>query len=153
MVKVNGNYYHVDVTHDSFSEGSGYPKNYIAYDYFLTDINGLSAPGLISDEIAHLIPLCESTDDMFFIKNNLIFDSYNRNTVGKAAGAFLKSQKEEGLCGVCIKFTDEDMYDKAIKKSEFQKLLYVISQNDGYGTSTYNYAENKKQLIIRIHPK
>ncbi len=153
MVKVNGNYYHVDVTHDSFTQDIGYPKNYIAYDYFLVNEDGLSTPGLISEKIRDIIPEVTSDADTYFVKNNLIFDSYNRNTVGKAAGKYLREQKKDGYCGVSIKFTDKKDYDKALKKSEFQKLLYVISQNDGYGAKTYNYGTNEKQLTIRIHPK
>jgi len=153
MVKVNGNYYYVDVTHDSFTQDIGYPENYIAYDYFLTDSKGLSAPDLVSEKIVSVIPGITSDEDNFFIKSGLKFSSYNRNTVGKAAGTFLKTQKEEGYCGVSIRFENKADYDKALKKAEFQKLLYVISQNDGYGAKTYNYGTNEKQLIIRIHPK
>ncbi len=153
MVKINGNYYYVDVTHDSFTKDIGYPDNYVAYDYFLTNAQGLSRPDLISEKIASVIPAVESDEDNFFVKSGLVFSSYNRNTVGKAAGAFLKAQKDEGYSGVSIRFENKPHYDKALKKSELQKLLYVISRNDGYGAKTYNYGTNEKQLIIRIHPK
>ncbi len=153
MIRVNGNYYHIDVTHDSFTQDIGYPKNYVAYDYFLVGGSGLSKPDTISGKISEIIPSVESDSDTYFIKSGLLFDSYNRNTVGKAAGEYLKKQKKEGYCGVSIRFTDKADYDKALKKSEFQKLLYVISQNDGYGAKTYNYGTNENQLIIRIHPK
>lgn len=152
MVKVNGSYYYVDVTHDSFTQDIGYPRNYIAYDYFLVDKSSLSTPDLLSESIRDIVPEVTDDKDTFFVKNSLIFEKYDRNTVGSAAGKFLKAQKEEGYCGVSIKFTDKKDYDKALKKAEFQKLLYVISQNDGYGAKSYNYGTNDKQLIIRIHP-
>lgn len=153
MVKINGNYYHVDVTNDSFTGQMDYPENYVAYDYFLTDEDGLTESGLISEKIRGVIPVVSEDKDSYFVKNNLLFDSYNRNTVGEAAGKYLKQQKEEGYCGVSIKFTVKSDYDRALKKSEFQKLLYVISQHDGYGADIYDYGTNDRQFIIRIHPR
>ena len=165
MVKINGNYYYADVTHDSFTQAIGYPKNYVAYDYFLTDESSLSEPYLIIEKIASVIPEVSSDTDNFFVKNGLVFNSYNRNTVGKAAGEFLKKQKEEDFCGVSIRFTDKKAYDKALEKSEFQKLLYVISQNDGamqfsllgwspsaliFDEYRGLYSENKQFLYVNI---
>lgn len=152
-VRVNGNYYYVDVTNDAFVEGASVPQGAVAYDYFLVPLSGLSEPDLVNEQIADLLPEVTSDADNFFVRNSLIFSSYSREAVGSAIGKFLNAQKGSGQIGASVKFTNEAAYKKATATSvERQRLAAVIDKYDGYTVDSYSYVKNNTQLILRFYP-
>lgn len=153
LVKIDNNYYHVDVTNDSFSLVDDVPKDYVSYAYFLISTKDILRSSSINKSIIDLIPECDATANNFFIKNGLYFKDYNRYEIGKIAGDFLSDQLDNSLNGVSIKFESEDDYIKASSPSEINYLLGVISNYDGIRANYFNYYMYDNQLVISIYPK
>lgn len=148
MVSIEGNWYHVDTTNDSFGTDLNIPADYTSYTFFLISTQDILKSYPINALISNSIPACDITTDNYFIKNGLYFTDYDRYTVGKAAGRFLRTQLSNGLNGVSIKFSNQSAYQKALSASEIPYLLSVISDYDGAYTNYYNYFYNDEQMVI-----
>ena len=153
LVKVNNDYYHVDITNDSFSLIDDVPNDYVSYAYFLISTEDILRSSPINNTIIDLIPDCDATINNFFIKNDLYFADYNRYKIGKIAGGFLSDQLNSNLNGVSIKFENEEDYLKASSSSEINYLLGVISNYDGIKANYFNYYMYDNQLVISFYPK
>lgn len=153
LVKVNGSYYHVDTTNDSFNIIQDIPSNYTSYAYFLISTDDIKKTSKINEMISGLIPACDNEQDNFFIKNGLYFNAYNRLKIGKAAGSFLSQQSDEGKNGVSIKFKDAADYNKALSSSEIRYLLSVIADYDDSESTYFTYYMNEKQQVITFYPQ
>lgn len=148
MISLDGNWYHVDTTNDSFGNDETIPQDYASYAFFLISTEDILKSYPINSLIQSLVPACDNDTDNFFVRNGLYFDSYDRYDVGKAAGLFLHSQLIDGLNGVSVKFSNESAYNKALADNEIPYLLYIISDYDGANTRYYNYFYNDQQLVI-----
>ena len=153
LVKIDNDYYHVDITNDSFSLIDDVPDDYVSYAYFLISTEDILRSSPINESIIDLIPNCAATGNNFFIKNDLFFTDYDRYEIGKIAGDFLSDQLDNGLNGVSIKFENKDDYLKAGSSSEINYLLGVISNYDGIRANYFNYYMYDNQLVISFYPK
>ncbi len=153
LVKIDGEYYHADITNDSFSISDDVPDDYVSYAYFLISTDDILRSSPINESIIDLIPACDAPTNNFFIKNDLYFTGYDRYEIGKTAGDFLSDQLDKNLNGVSIKFENEKDYLKASSSSEINYLLGVISNYDGIRANYFNYFLYDNQLVISFYPK
>ena len=153
LVKIENDYYHVDITNDSFSLIDDVPNDYVSYAYFLISTEDILRSSPINEAIIDLIPDCDATINNFFIKNDLYFTDYDRYEIGKNAGNFLSEQLNKNLNGVSIKFENEEDYLKASSSSEINYLLGVISNYDEIRANYFNYYMYDKQWVISFYPK
>ena len=153
LVQIDGDYYHVDITNDSFNIRDQVPDDYVSYAYFLISTNDILRSSPINESIIDLIPDCDASRNNFFKKNDLYFKDYNRYEIGKIAGNFLADQLENGLNGVSIKFENKEDYLKVSSSSEINYLLGVISNYDGVRADYFNYYMYDKQMVISVYPK
>lgn len=153
LVKINGSYYHVDTTNDSFNSSQDIPSNYVSYAYFLISTNDIKKTSKINEMISGIIPACDSENDNFFLKNGLYFNSYNRLKIGTASGIFLEDQIEQGMVGVSIKFKNAADYNKALSSSEIPYLLSVIAEYANSSSTYFTYYMNDSQQVITFYPQ
>ncbi|MCX7710312.1 MAG: stalk domain-containing protein [Clostridia bacterium] len=134
IIRINGKYYHVDVTFDDPISGEG---DTLSYSYLnLTDAQ-ISIDH--SWESKDKYPKCESTEFNYYVVNNLYANNYDE-FYSKLSSAIKEGKKE-----VSIKVSNYDsrQYDIA---SAFKK----IGESNSYRSYKYYYSVDDKHGIISI---
>lgn len=109
MALIDGDYYYLDVTwgNADFLGESGSAAGSVNYGYLNITTDEL----LINHQPQVDFPLsaCDSTDNNYYVKNNLFFDSWDADAIGsKLAGAFEKKKSS-----VSVKFGDGQLLEQA----------------------------------------
>jgi transglutaminase/protease-like cytokinesis protein 3 len=73
LVKINGNYYHVDTTNDSTTEDADMSFGYVSYAYFLISTEDILKTSPITAAISDYIPACDATEDKLFSEKQSVF--------------------------------------------------------------------------------
>lgn len=74
IIKLDDNYYHVDITW-----GDSELEDFLDYKYFCIDTETISANHTLTED--YDFPTCNSTDYNYYVENNLYFESYNYSMV------------------------------------------------------------------------
>lgn len=132
IVKINGDYYHLDCTWDDpVSKSAGSLK---LYTYFnVTD----KTIGINHSDYSY-DPGCTATAENYFVKQKLIIDSYDSNSE-EALRDMLLRQYNAGQRGIQINFANETSYQNAynelIKNSRIYRVLSGVRSNTGSNLS------------------
>lgn len=104
IVKINGNWYNLDVTWDDPVSDDG--KNHLIHTYF----------NLTDEEISHTHTIdtadadkCDNTQENYFIKSNLYFSQYDDNAKNRIA-AVIAECKSKGAAEIEIKFASPEVF-------------------------------------------
>lgn len=143
-VMVNGKYYWVDVTWDDPDEGkvTGSP---IMHSYCLIDDKRLFKSRCLSSDQTN-VPICDSMDDNYFVRNNSYIDSYSLQNVGNA---IISSSdcNEEGETE--LMFADESAYRDAIEGLFDRSEMFDLGDYITFSDSIY-YTTIDNMYVIKI---
>ena len=97
------------------------------------------------------MPKCTANKDNYFVKNNLLFSSYNRADIKKA----LKSSVENGKYYAELKFTNKTAYidanNELFKQGQIYYILSVMSlKNKNIDVKNIKYSNNDNLCVITI---
>ncbi len=113
LVKLEGNYYHTDVTWDDSSKTDKNPgggKGEIFYQYFCITTEEIKRSRNIDME--NLIPVCKAVKCNYYHRSGLYFTEYNLNKITAAVAPQLRRGEKR----FSIKFKTKALYDIAKKK-------------------------------------
>ncbi len=121
VVKIDGNYYHLDITWDDpVTTG----KNLRLYTYF-----NVSDEEISKNHFDFSIDLnCSSSGADYYSKNSLTFSNYSTNDNNKL-GSTLAEQYKSGEKQIQINFDNEESYNRAKKLLIEQSGIYQVLKN------------------------
>lgn len=146
-LKIDGDYYYMDVTWDDYdtvidSDDNVICDNGIVYSYFCITSDDLAKTHTPDSDFWS--PDCNATDYNYFVRNGYYFTKYNFQAVRKA----FNSQK--GMDIVSVKFASEYEYKKAIADLINNYKIYDIELFKDKADTGYTYYHDDKMYIISI---
>ena len=149
LVRVNGCYYYLDPTWGDASytyDGSETRQAEDAvflppvnYDYFLVTTDELSKTHTFEDTAA--LPVCDSTQDNYYVREGLYFDHYDR---GQLENIF-DSDAVKMADYVTLKCADEQVYREMLAEIiDDRQIFGIIHVSEG----TISYASNEALCTI-----
>lgn len=149
LVKLEGDYYYVDVTHDDSSDTD--PKrnggNEISYDYFCITTEELLKTRKIDN--AERYPVCTATKCNYYVKSNMYFKEYDAQRINKAIVSEIKSGKKI----ISLKAENEKVFrticNRLVENHGMHDILNSLNDS-GAGTS-YLYSKREEFNILHIH--
>lgn len=146
LVKLDGSYYYVDTTWGDASyqiSGGGEISDYrmpeINYDYLCVTTAELLRTHSLSGQLP--MPVCDATDDNYYVQEGALFLSYDREQMRK----LFESAAEQGRTDVTVKCTDSVGYQEIISAMiDGQEIFDYLPENDG----RVAYAQNDDQLSL-----
>lgn len=149
LVRVNGCYYYLDPTWGDASytyDGSETQQAEDAvflppvnYDYFLVTTDELSKSHTFEDTAA--LPVCDSTQDNYYVREGLYFDHYDR---GQLENIF-DSDAVKMADYVTLKCADEQVYREMLAEIiDDRQIFGIIHVSEG----TISYASNEALCTI-----
>lgn len=157
VVKLEGNYYHVDVTWGDYSNTKEKlnTSDEIYYDYFC-----VTTEEILLDHQPNVeefsIPICEATECNYYVKNDLYMEEYNLQKI-KEMALYAVASKEKSIT---FKFADSKVCKKAKKELVDEQKWYEILQYVNFklgkkvDSSTYTYSDyHMSKGILRFNIK
>ncbi|SFB71078.1 transglutaminase domain-containing protein [Ruminococcus albus] len=106
-VKIDGEYYWLDVTWDENATESEFA--YVPmHKYFMLDDSRLMKDRTVEEDVP-FVPVCSSMDENYYVKSGLYLESYSFDQVN----SLLNEHYEDG--GLDIMFANMDSYDEAVE--------------------------------------
>ena len=140
LVRVNGAYYYIDPTWgdasyansaESVAEGDTPPIN---YDYFLVTTNELTRTHSIERVVS--LPICVSTQDNYFVREGLYFESYDRELLAQ----IFDSEEARTTDYVTIKCSSIELYNDFMHRLIDSQEIFGFISNQGQSIAfTSNY--------------
>jgi len=148
IVKIDGAYYHVDVTwgDPSYNSSEDAQMNTpdIDYSYLCMPMAQIGIDHIPSD--AFPLPLCESIKDNYFVREGLYLTAYQESEL---QNIFLKAA-QNGRKDVCIKAADTKVYTELIDRLITRQEIFGYIENSGQDVSTLAYSQNEQLLTLRF---
>lgn len=142
IVKINGNYYHLDLTWDDPVSKNSSAMSIHTY-FNLTD----EAIGINHRDFSYN-PGCTSTDENYYVKNGLRFESYSKKDETKLRDLMLKQFNAGERC-IQISFVNKESYDNAFKDLITDSRIYKVlsgvksARGSSLSNSLTGYYEDK----------
>ena len=165
IVNIDGKYYNFDVTWDDPYFPPGYPEDmsdYITYEYFgVTDdyINkSHKRDPYPTDEHRITLPKCTSTDANYYVKEGLLFSSYNSSAVSSISKALLREIDKKPKY-FSFRFTNKSAYDSFTSSvySNWEKVVDEVNKKGGnkikYDMVRYYYSDEHYEITMVIEYK
>ena len=130
-IKINGEYYWVDITWDDAGKG-----NPTSHTYFLFN-DEMQAQTRYLDWDQNFGPVCDSLTDNYFVKNGLYFEKYDRDAVGEKIENCSDSMIE-------LRFADFDTYKEAVDDLIGSKKL------GKFFSSSYSYYRDDRSYVLSV---
>ena len=155
LVKIDGDYYHLDATWDDSSNTVQTVKtNDLGFDYFCITTDEVTRTRDV-DMCPVTIPKCEATRANYFVHNDLVLDTYDlakiktiaRNAAKNQCSSFVikcksKTVFEQAMAQLCD--AGQDCYDALKDAAKADKKIL---------TDTYSYTYNKQIRTITVRFK
>ncbi|MCD7796252.1 MAG: hypothetical protein LUG95_01100 [Clostridiales bacterium] len=145
---LDGNYYYTDATWgDTFeSRDSG---SYTSHAYFCITESEISKTHTADDNAVY--PECMATQDNYFIKEELYFESYNKSKLRSA----IKETVDLGEDFIELKFSDDTVYTEVVNDLiESEGIYYLLLELDPFETNIQNdslsYSTDEEQNILTL---
>ncbi len=147
-VKINQNYYWVDVTWDDpvYQKKTDAFAKWISHNYFLINDDMLFRSRKI-DKTNDSVPACKSVRDNYFVHNKLYFKDYKFSDIDKLLTAHLKDGKIEMM------FESRRDLQNAVKDLFEKKNFWnakIFETSDGRKGGSVNYQTEEDLYILRI---
>jgi len=151
IVKINGQYYHLDLTWDdpvTLAQGS---RNDLRYTYFNVTDKEISK----THSGFHSVNACTATAANYYVVNNLYFTAYNAATRSQIA-AKLAASINNGGSKIEFKFSSPEVYAGAFKglfnKQQVYDIIAVANRSTSKDLSklSVSYIQNKDFNIIEL---
>lgn len=149
VIKINGNWYNLDITWDDPVNNSG--KNLRLYTYFNVsnaEINYDHTPESMDFD-------CNSMDENYYTKKNLVFSTYTRDNEYKLV-EMLADAIRNGKGQVQFRFADSSSFESAKRDLINNNRLSVIMKEayeecgKSYSLSSFSYSENSSLYVLTI---
>ena len=142
IVGLDGDFYHLDVTWDDpVSPESGENGDDPIYTYFnITDEEIKITHSQFFKDI-----VCSSQQENYFTKKGLLFNSFNNSEKAKIV-ALVKSALDTGRKSVEFKFSDQNVYNKALSSLFINGDIYTIMRK----VNTLSSGENSIESLSYI---
>ena len=113
VIRMGGNYYHVDVTwDDSEAPASSVAFYYQAYLYFGLTTQQIGADHTVSLSSGYPIPSCTATEFNYFIKEGLLFSSYS--SAKASLESMIRAANPTKFPYLKLRFTSKTEYEIAL---------------------------------------
>lgn len=149
---LDGSYYYTDVTWGDALETNG--GDYVSHMYFCMSYDEVSSTHTLNDSVIY--PECTSKRDNYFVRENLLFESYNVSKIRKA----VKEIVSDGGSVAEIKFVNYTDYKTATDGLiENGGIYYVLLEVDPFSTKIvtdslmYNLNDDKKVITLMLERK
>ena len=122
IVKINGDYYHLDLTWDDPVSSNSSSMSIHTY-FNLTD----EAIGINHSDFSYT-PGCTATEENYSIKHGLRFENYSDKDDSKLR-SLLVNEYNSGEKNIQISFVNKNSYDNAFKSLITNKKIYNVLGN------------------------
>ena len=142
-VKIDGNYYWIDVTWDDPEAEGDDPGEKLRHNYFMINDELLLRTRTLN-EIQYFVPSCSSMERNYFVINNAYLQIYNPEEIGR----ILESNAETGIAEMM--FANETEFRNAIDRLFEGQEIWDLS---GYAELGYtlNYSYDDKMYVLKIN--
>ncbi len=148
VIELDGKCYHVDTTWgDPVNDDS---TQRLLHGYFCTDSKTILNSRTFEDK--NIVPECTSSDNSFYVKNDIVIDKITNDKIVKAIEfAYDNKYKQAEL-----KFASKDLYNKALKeyiKSDSMLDVFLKIVDDGYDfdiSNGFTYTPYEDICVISI---
>ncbi len=151
IVKIDGDWYHVDITVDNVRHGSeaDNPPN---YGFFNADDSYINESHEISDFYLKLgIPKCSSFKLNYHKMNNLFVTSGNAEE--KLKSIMLEHFDESGIDNLSVRFESSDDYNRILGNMEGFITEFLIDNSEDIFEYNTHYNKLSKTIIINLKKK
>ena len=154
MVKIGGEWYHIDPTYDNAESASH--GRYVRYDYFCLDDDIIYSKRNVYSQ-TYEYPKADSEICNYYIRNNLVGDDWD--SVREILTEQVVKSAEEKKVTAQVRCSDKEVYDDAMDKlfglSEKQAInvmndALTMSENK-FRTDNISYAYDKDTRIITLY--
>lgn len=149
IVKVNGDFYHLDCTWDD--PVSDNDAELVMYAYFnLSDEMISKTHGDFSHDFG-----CNSDKENYYIKTNTFFESYSRSSESRLAD-IIAAALDEGRYQIQLRFANGTAYGKAVSELIESERIYDVLVETGkrtdaaFRSDSIGYYENAAQNVLTI---
>ncbi|MBQ9975787.1 MAG: hypothetical protein IJP16_04685 [Clostridia bacterium] len=146
MVKLEGDYYYVDVTFDDASN-TDEKKNHNegpSYDYFCITSEELYKSRKLDNP--EWYPECTATKCNYFVRSGLLLKSYDTDKLTSG----IRRAYESGKDSVSFKFENEQLYRLACRRLFDNGEAFDVLQAAGCKMNNYRYRKNDELYTVRI---
>lgn len=146
LVKMDGDWYYVDTTwgnsqYVSYINGnSSSSGKFIDYYFMGMTSSDIQSSHTVAKGIP--VPTCKARRDNYFVHQNLYFDSWQPNTIGRRIAEDYKSGKSR----IQLEFSDMDIYEQAVQY--FIEEYHISSYC--HGLKKIRYIEIPEKNILYI---
>lgn len=136
MIKLDGEYYYVDVTYGDMPEfSSSLEENQVLYDYFCPFPEEYEQ--LVTPDAGLVLPSCTATANNYYVRNASCFEEFDRTEVYN----YFVYQIDEKNRVIHFKYTNREAYERAKTELRDNGLLDELAGYfmDYYGLDTLNY--------------
>ncbi len=153
MIKLEGDYYHIDVT---WGDGSNTQKDksseYNNYDCFCITTAELLRLKEHTPVSELPLPNCTAVKCNYHRRNRLFFESYDFNRLRQVVGDLVENDQLD----IHLKFADATAYDKAKKdlfdKGRFFEIIKYLNLTPGNRIkTTYSYGTSDEKYTMSVH--
>ncbi len=157
MVKIDGEWYHIDLTWDD-PDKEDYPE-FCRYDYFGLDTATIKKLRTI-DNYSYALPEATSDKYNYFVYNKLVAESYDEAKL-MITNELYRCIKEKG-CGVQIKCATPELFrevsSKMLTSANAEGFTILEEVNTAAGgsvieTESLYYSNDEGTLVIKIYLK
>lgn len=152
VIKLGGDWYHLDCTWDDPVDESGDISK--TYTYFNLDDESISVThSKFSFDFG-----CNGTEENYFVKTGAFFETYNRSDEKKLA-EIIVSETDRGNSMVYFRFADKETFDYVVEDMVKNERMYAVlkyaRKNSDYkfSTSTAKYIVDETMLCFAIVPE
>ncbi len=155
MVEINNQYYHIDATwaNVSFSLENNESEFYNNYHYF--NIKDEEIFKTHQPDMFYPLPKANSIENNYYYKENLLFDTYNKQLNIKILEEIINLNKQNKQL-LTIKFTNEEAYHKTFTELLTNRNIFNIIReankkiNFKFNDKNISYYKEDNHLIIDI---
>ena len=152
LVKIDGDYYHIDATWDDSSNTvQSVKKNNLMFDYFCITTDEISRTR--DTELCPLeVPVCTAVKANYFYHNDLVIGRYDLDKIKSIARKAAENNKKSFM----FKCRSKSVYDTALNemcadgRDCYEVLKAAAKQNKQILTNTYSYTYDKNIWTITI---
>lgn len=139
LVNIDGSYYYVDTTWgDSSYNINGQTVDMgVNYDYLNITTNDLEKTHNINNVVT--MPQCVATSANYYVKESLLFDSYNASKIRKA----FSNAYADGDSTLTVKCANSSVYNDMLTNLIDNQQIFDYLMSD-----TVSYAENESDLTL-----
>lgn len=147
IVRINGNFYHLDSTWNDHEE-----NDYLSYSYFNISDNDIGRTHIVENRF---LGFCNSLNENYFVKNNLyfeVYDEYAKNVISEKLAQYSKLNRTK----LSFRFENELVYNIAKKDLFDNEEIYRLLQRANLMTdkkiqfNEVNYFIDNSQFTVSI---